>query len=645
MRRAVVLSLFLQASIAAVNGERQSRQAHVTLGRNSSEMVVTWACWEGDKAHAGSSSVFMRAKSREKWVEFPSERVDQYTIEGDDFNAAYDSPYLHHATVAFNAEDEVDYEYRIEDDDELRSLKRVPSGGTRKYPMTIALLGDHGQTNFSAETVKEMSSSLSSSSTVTSRPEFTLLVGDLSYADGNGTRWDSWEVLVDPIFSSLPLMALPGNHEVETELSTGEAFRGYRARYPVGPQIADERFTPGQVDYHTYDFNNISYDFGASFYSFDVGPLKVIALNTYAASNESSLQKAWLERELSCVNSEETPWVIIGMHGPWYSTNEKHRPENEIATSQTKKNLEDVVAASGKVSFVFSGHVHAYERSHPVCKNTIGSGPTYVTIGDGGNREQLYDKWPFARDEEWSAFRNGTRYGFGTLEIINETHARWKWLPNNETGAEDEILLDQGKSHLECAGGRQLPPLPTFDCSADKVKTIEARARRDVTTPTPTAAEQPAAAPTTTPPQPEPTTPPAPTTMPALAPTTRPRYSPTSTISTKTPAPASSISTPAPVGNNSSLPPKKKKQAAAAVSPVEIVLAVVVALATILVSVCAVLAICHSYRAHTKRADHDAFFRRHASDFSIVGVEMDEFDSDDDEDDFDNNPTRSNVLV
>ena len=53
-----------------------------------------------------------------------------------------------------------------------------------------------------------------------------------------------------------------------------------------------------------------------------------------------------------------------------------------------------------------------YERSRPVCFEravAAGDGPTFVTVGDGGNREQLYDKWPYHRAAPWSAFRNGTR--------------------------------------------------------------------------------------------------------------------------------------------------------------------------------------------------------------------------------------------
>lgn len=42
------------------------------------------------------------------------------------------------------------------------------------------------------------------------------------------------------------------------------------------------------------------------------------------------------------------------------------------------------------VDILFSGHVHAYERTNPVHSygvDSSGCAPTFVTIGDGGNHE------------------------------------------------------------------------------------------------------------------------------------------------------------------------------------------------------------------------------------------------------------------
>ena len=82
---------------------------------------------------------------------------------------------------------------------------------------------------------------------------------------------------------------------------------------------------------------------------------------------------------------------------------------------ETKKQL----ATGNNVNIVFSGHVHAYERTYPVYKNrTDKYAPVYITIGDGGNLEGLDNK--YYEQPKWSAYRNGTQYGHGILSLINK---------------------------------------------------------------------------------------------------------------------------------------------------------------------------------------------------------------------------------
>lgn len=79
--------------------------------------------------------------------------------------------------------------------------------------------------------------------------------------------------------------------------------------------------------------------------------------------------------------------------------------------------LEDVI--HGKVDVVFNGHVHAYERSEPVYHDKVTpaseGGITYITIGDGGNREGYAEPW-VTPQPAWSALREFA-YGFGELEV------------------------------------------------------------------------------------------------------------------------------------------------------------------------------------------------------------------------------------
>ena len=83
-------------------------------------------------------------------------------------------------------------------------------GAAAAYPTSLVVLGDMGQTAFSNATCDEIAAHRPAS-------ELAVFVGDLSYADGDGARWDAWGRLVERCFAELPTMVMPGNHEVGTK--------------------------------------------------------------------------------------------------------------------------------------------------------------------------------------------------------------------------------------------------------------------------------------------------------------------------------------------------------------------------------------------------------------------------------------------
>ncbi|KAF2285601.1 hypothetical protein GH714_005721 [Hevea brasiliensis] len=122
-----------------------------------------------------------------------------------------------------------------------------------------------------------------------------------------------------------------------------------------------------------------------------------------------------------------------------------------------------------RVDIVFSGQVHAYERMNRVYNYSLDHcGPVHITVGDGGNIEQVevdhaddHGKCPSAEDNmpefggvchinfssgpakgkfcwdkqpEWSAFRESS-FGHGILEVYDVT----KFLEDHPGG--DEVLL------------------------------------------------------------------------------------------------------------------------------------------------------------------------------------------------------------
>nr|GLL23633.1 purple acid phosphatase 2-like [Ipomoea trifida] len=141
--------------------------------------------------------------------------------------------------------------------------------------------------------------------------------------------------------------------------------------------------------------------------------------------------------ELQKVNRNETPWLIVLMHAPWYNSYDYHYMEGE-----TMRVMYEEWFVDNKVDIVFAGHVHAYERSERISNvayNVVNgkctpvrnqSAPIYITIGDGGNHEGLATIMTEPQPQ-YSAFREAS-FGHATLEIKNRTHAYYSWHRNQD---------------------------------------------------------------------------------------------------------------------------------------------------------------------------------------------------------------------
>lgn len=227
------------------------------------------------------------------------------------------------------------------------------------------------------------------------------------YADGYYSRWDSFGNLFESLSSQVPVLTCPGNHEV----GSGEQFLSYNSRWRM-PAAAS-----GSSD-NTY-------------YAIEIGPVYLVALNSYAPTHAGSLQHAWLLRALSRLDRTRTPWLVVMMHAPFYCSNSGHVEETRLM----RRDMERVLYEAG-ADFVLNGHVHAYERTFPTFDMAVDEcGPIYLTIGDGGNREGVYLPW-LSEQPEWSAYRESS-FGVGTLQLLNASHARYEWHRHACQGSND----------------------------------------------------------------------------------------------------------------------------------------------------------------------------------------------------------------
>ncbi|RYG60608.1 hypothetical protein EON64_19170 [archaeon] len=316
----------------------------------------------------------------------------------------------------------------------FRTLHPVGS----KQPIHFGVLGDLGTTTDSSSTLQH----------VLTNPFLSMILhaGDLSYADCNQPVWDQYGVLIEDLAKLRPWMVGPGNHEIEFN-TDGSTFLAFEERYKMPAikpaEIGKITIPPGtDSSGHPYCASSVfqqDYNYGNSFYSFEAGSAHVIFLNPYSTTDASSVQYNWLVQDLQGVNREVTPWVIVVMHCPWYNSNQAHY--GELQAVLMRESMEEVFYKN-RVNIVFTGHVHAYERTYPVFRNeTRSDGVVYVTIGDGGNREGHANT--YYEQPSWSAYRNGTQYGHGELSLWSRDKLTWRWVRNvdGEIFSKDELTL------------------------------------------------------------------------------------------------------------------------------------------------------------------------------------------------------------
>jgi hypothetical protein len=251
-------------------------------------------------------------------------------------------------------------------------------------------------------------------------------------------------------------MSGPGNHEIEYN-NDGSMFLAFEERYKM-PAVKPAEFgritIPPSIDstgnpYCASSVFQAEYNYGNSFFSFEAASAHVIYLNPYSVTDETSPQYKWLISDLEAVDRSKTPWVIVVMHCPFYNSNTAHNNEEQALLMQASM---EPVFYKYKVNIVFAGHVHAYERTYPVYQGqNRPDGIVYVTIGDGGNREghaMTYHPQP-----SWSAYRNGTQYGHGELELQSKDKMIWRWYRNvdgNIVDKDEYVVCNSAFRNARC---------------------------------------------------------------------------------------------------------------------------------------------------------------------------------------------------
>ncbi|MCL1816064.1 MAG: metallophosphoesterase [Clostridiales bacterium] len=164
------------------------------------------------------------------------------------------------------------------------------------------------------------------------QPVLAIFGGDTINDGGDATEWQAfWQAVAAPL-ARLVTAAIAGNHDSHPLLA--EQF-DYPQQAPL---------TPGQ----------------GFFYSFDLGLLHFIMLdsNIMGAANQVDMQ--WLENDLNSATARQAAWRIAVIHHPLWPLTDN--PKDLQRAAIMRENFLPLLR-TGDVDLILCGHQHLYGRS------------------------------------------------------------------------------------------------------------------------------------------------------------------------------------------------------------------------------------------------------------------------------------------
>jgi hypothetical protein len=212
----------------------------------------------------------------------------------------------------------------------------------------------------------------------TAQPDYAVVTGDIVYSRGRISEYRpkfypvynaataSPEVGA-PLLRSTLFVAAPGNHDIATrDLGTypdGLAYflywdqprngfdnsTGAAAIGPLsGPQEHQTLFRQAAGDAYPR-MANFSFDYGDAHWT-------ILDGNGYVDWSAPELRE-WLARDLAA--AQDRPWRFVAFHQPGFNSSKAHFDDQ-------RTRLIAPLLEEGKVTIAFAGHVHNYQRSHPL---------------------------------------------------------------------------------------------------------------------------------------------------------------------------------------------------------------------------------------------------------------------------------------
>lgn len=350
---------------------------------------------------------------------------------GGSVEPVFDVDALTHRAVAQDVDPELPVRYRVGAPGAWSSVRVLRAAPADLDRFRFCHFGDSGVTAPAAwvrDGVMEVA------------PDFLIVAGDLSYADGNQPVWDEWFQQMQPLLATTPMMASPGNHENKD--ANGRGFLSRTTHFePVGSR---------------------------GWYSFDYGRVHFVASTggAFVADGRLPVEIIWLEQDLASAAlrraAGEIDFIVFFNHFTIWTDQEGRGPNDPLLVAL----LEQILLRYG-VDLLVVGHDHIYQRSHPMAYGRRSeNGYVQVTQGAGGKSMRGFD--PIS---DWSAV-DQRRFSFCEYEVEPERITLRTWAVDDVDNrrAQGLELIDElsiGPRSLLLRNKAALSPRPRGELLAD----------------------------------------------------------------------------------------------------------------------------------------------------------------------------------
>ena len=306
----------------------------------------------------------------------------------------------------------------------------IPPGNDHQFKFVI-----YGDMDVTPPPGAETTAALVHNEVTENNVSLVLHAGDLAYGIGFGYRWEEWMSLIEPYSSLVPYMIGIGNHEQEhivggekdPSRAPGNGFHPSWGNY--GHDSGGECGVPVYNRFHMPENGNQPW-----WYSFKNGLVHFTVLSAEHNFTRGSLQYAWFENDLKSVDRTLTPWLIVILHRPMYSS-QRFIPDFEV-TTRLRVALEELLHTN-KVDLVITGHHHLYERTCPVYWQQCTEGATtHILVGGAGFELENPGVWDFGWCEHYES-----NHGYGRATVVNRTSLLWEFVRNKDNVVADHVWI------------------------------------------------------------------------------------------------------------------------------------------------------------------------------------------------------------